>query len=234
MSDRAGSAPSNASLDPCHPTALRVHLMETGGSDRTCKRPRRRLRARPAARSRVSIRRTGSSSITITPAGSGAGPRRSAGPEPAAKAPEYERKVRRTVEGDRGQERSEDRAALDYLTGSAHENRAIPTTYNSPGPLLLCLASVAMPGCCCWPDLPRTTDRVLRPPRRSAWPRRIPVCRCGMSGTRIAAGEGDPQQGDRELEADFLVFIDGDVLIHPGFIARHVELARPGGSRPAA
>ena len=28
-------------------------------------------------------------------------------------------------------------------------------------------------------------------------------------------------------EADFLVFIDGDVLIHPGFIARHVAMARP-------
>ena len=29
-------------------------------------------------------------------------------------------------------------------------------------------------------------------------------------------------------EAEFLVFIDGDVLIHPAFIARHLELARPG------
>lgn len=28
-------------------------------------------------------------------------------------------------------------------------------------------------------------------------------------------------------EAAFLVFIDGDVLIHPGFVARHVALARP-------
>ena len=28
-------------------------------------------------------------------------------------------------------------------------------------------------------------------------------------------------------EAEFLVFIDGDVLIHPGFIARHLEIARP-------
>ena len=29
-------------------------------------------------------------------------------------------------------------------------------------------------------------------------------------------------------EAEFLIFIDGDVLIAPGFIARHLELARPG------
>jgi glycosyltransferase involved in cell wall biosynthesis len=29
-------------------------------------------------------------------------------------------------------------------------------------------------------------------------------------------------------EADFLFFIDGDVLIHPCFLARHLELARPG------
>jgi glycosyltransferase involved in cell wall biosynthesis len=28
-------------------------------------------------------------------------------------------------------------------------------------------------------------------------------------------------------EAEFLVFIDGDVMIHPGFVARHVALARP-------
>jgi GT2 family glycosyltransferase len=28
-------------------------------------------------------------------------------------------------------------------------------------------------------------------------------------------------------EADFLVFIDGDVMIHPDFVARHVALARP-------
>jgi hypothetical protein len=27
--------------------------------------------------------------------------------------------------------------------------------------------------------------------------------------------------------AEFLVFIDGDVMIHPGFVARHVALARP-------
>jgi glycosyltransferase involved in cell wall biosynthesis len=29
-------------------------------------------------------------------------------------------------------------------------------------------------------------------------------------------------------DAEFLVFIDGDVLIHPEFVARHLELARPG------
>ena len=28
-------------------------------------------------------------------------------------------------------------------------------------------------------------------------------------------------------QAEYLVFIDGDCLIHPGFIARHLELARP-------
>lgn len=28
-------------------------------------------------------------------------------------------------------------------------------------------------------------------------------------------------------EAEFLVFIDGDVLIHPDFVARHLEIARP-------
>jgi glycosyltransferase involved in cell wall biosynthesis len=29
-------------------------------------------------------------------------------------------------------------------------------------------------------------------------------------------------------EAEFLIFIDGDVLIAPGFVARHLELAAPG------
>ena len=29
-------------------------------------------------------------------------------------------------------------------------------------------------------------------------------------------------------EAEFLMFLDGDVLIHPDFLARHLELARPG------
>ncbi|MEM8570664.1 MAG: glycosyltransferase [Pseudomonadota bacterium] len=29
-------------------------------------------------------------------------------------------------------------------------------------------------------------------------------------------------------EAEFLIFLDGDVMIHPGFVARHLELARPG------
>jgi glycosyltransferase involved in cell wall biosynthesis len=30
-------------------------------------------------------------------------------------------------------------------------------------------------------------------------------------------------------DADFLIFTDGDCLLHPGFIARHVELAHPRG-----
>lgn len=28
-------------------------------------------------------------------------------------------------------------------------------------------------------------------------------------------------------EADYLIFIDGDCLIHPGFVARHLQVARP-------
>lgn len=28
-------------------------------------------------------------------------------------------------------------------------------------------------------------------------------------------------------DADYLIFIDGDCLIHPGFVARHLQLARP-------
>jgi GT2 family glycosyltransferase len=44
------------------------------------------------------------------------------------------------------------------------------------------------------------------------------------------AGFGKPAMLNRAVassDAEFLVFIDGDVMIHPGFMARHLAVARP-------
>ena len=106
----------------------------------------------------------------------------------------------------------------------------IIATYNSPRALRLCLASVAR-------------QRVL--------PDSIAIADDG-SGPEPAAVIAEFEAAHPELrvrhvwhedrgfekaailhkaiassEADFLVFIDGDVMIHPDFIARHLALARP-------
>jgi GT2 family glycosyltransferase len=107
----------------------------------------------------------------------------------------------------------------------------IVTTYDSPGALILCLTSVAA---------------------QSVLPDSICIADDGSGAATKAAIDGfataHPElcfrhvwQEDRGFEkaailnkaiassqADFLIFIDGDVLIHPDFIARHLELARPG------
>ncbi|GGH60156.1 glycosyltransferase [Frigidibacter albus] len=106
----------------------------------------------------------------------------------------------------------------------------ILSTYNSPRALVLTLLSVA---------------------RQTRRPESICVADDG-SGPETAAAIADVQarfpglpirhvwHEDRGFEknvilnkaiatsqAEYLVFIDGDCLIHPGFIARHLELARP-------
>jgi glycosyltransferase involved in cell wall biosynthesis len=107
----------------------------------------------------------------------------------------------------------------------------IVSTYNSPGPLLLCLASVA---------------------RQTVRPDSICIADDGSGPETKAAIDGfaaaHPDLSIRHVwhedrgfeknailnkamatsEADFLWFIDGDVLIHPDFLARHLEVARPG------
>jgi glycosyltransferase involved in cell wall biosynthesis len=107
----------------------------------------------------------------------------------------------------------------------------IVSTYNSPRALTLCLTSVA---------------------RQTVLPDSICIADDG-SGPETAAAiaafaEAHPELAIRHVwhedqgfekarilnraiatsEADFLFFIDGDVLIHPRFLARHLELARPG------
>jgi glycosyltransferase involved in cell wall biosynthesis len=107
----------------------------------------------------------------------------------------------------------------------------IVSTYNSPRALSLCLTSVA---------------------RQTRLPDSIAIADDGSGPETAAAVEAfaaaHPELAvrhvwheDRGFEkaailnraidgstAEFLVFIDGDVLIHPGFVARHLALARPG------
>jgi GT2 family glycosyltransferase len=106
----------------------------------------------------------------------------------------------------------------------------IVATYNSPRALTLCLTSVA---------------------RQTVFPGSIAIADDGLGLEAAAAIAGfaaaHPELSIRHVwhedrgfqkaailnkaiassEAEFLIFIDGDVMIHPGFIARHVALARP-------
>lgn len=107
----------------------------------------------------------------------------------------------------------------------------IVSTYDSVRPLLLCLASVT---------------------RQNLLPGSIAIADDGSGPETRAAVEAfaaaHPELAVRHVwhedegfrkteilnkaiagsEAEHLVFIDGDVMIHPCFLARHVELARPG------
>jgi GT2 family glycosyltransferase len=116
------------------------------------------------------------------------------------------------------------------IKADAVKTELIVATYNSPRALTLCLASVA---------------------RQTVLPDSIAIADDG-SGPETAAAIAAFAAAHPELrlrhvwhedagfrkavilnkaiatsEADFLVFIDGDVMIHPGFIARHLALARP-------
>ena len=102
-------------------------------------------------------------------------------------------------------------------------------TYNSPRALSLCLASVARQDR--RPDSIAIADDGSGPetralieafaaaspvPVRHVWHEDDGFRKAAILNRAIAASE-----------ADTLVFIDGDVMIHPGFVARHLELARP-------
>jgi glycosyltransferase involved in cell wall biosynthesis len=107
----------------------------------------------------------------------------------------------------------------------------IVATYNSPRALTLCLTSVARqtrpPDSICIADDgsgPETAAAIAA--FAAAHPelaiRHVWHEDTGFEKTRIL------NRAIATSEADFLVFIDGDVLIHPGFLARHLELATPG------
>ena len=107
----------------------------------------------------------------------------------------------------------------------------IITTYNSIRPLLLCLESVAFQtfrsGSICIADDgsgPATREAVDRFQAahpdlnlRHVWHEDRGFEKAAILNRAIASSE-----------ADYLFFLDGDVLIHPIFLARHAELARPG------
>lgn len=107
----------------------------------------------------------------------------------------------------------------------------IVSTYASPRALTLCLASVAAQTV--RPDSICIADDGSGPETRAAieafaaahpelevrhvWHEDRGFEKAAILNKAIASSE-----------AEFLIFIDGDVLIAPWFIARHLELARPG------
>jgi glycosyltransferase involved in cell wall biosynthesis len=107
----------------------------------------------------------------------------------------------------------------------------IVSTYNSPQALVLCLTSVAcqtvLPdGICIADDGSRPETRAavdafaaMHPELhfRYVWHEDRGFEKAAILNKAIATSD-----------AEFLIFIDGDVLIHPCFIARHLALARQG------
>ena len=82
MSDVRGVRAFKCVVDPCHLTALRVHSMETDGSERTCNDRGEAADAARAREARASIRPIICSSTTTTPAPRTSWRRRSAAAEP--------------------------------------------------------------------------------------------------------------------------------------------------------
>lgn len=102
-------------------------------------------------------------------------------------------------------------------------------TYNSPRALSLCLASVARQDR--RPESIAIADDGSGPETRAlveafAAASPVPVRHVWHEddGFRKAA---ILNRAIATSEAEVLIFIDGDVMIHPGFVARHLELARP-------
>ena len=105
----------------------------------------------------------------------------------------------------------------------------IVATYNSPRALAHCLASVARqdrrPDCIAIADdgsgpetraLVEAFAAASPVPVRHVWHEDDGFRKAAILNRAIATSE-----------AEVLIFIDGDVMIHPGFVARHLELARP-------
>lgn len=106
----------------------------------------------------------------------------------------------------------------------------IIATYNSPHALDLCLTGVmaqeTLPGSICIADDgsgPETTETVAKfrdnnPDMsvRHVWHEDRGFEKAAILNKALATSM-----------ADFVIFIDGDVLIHPTFITRHLALARP-------
>ncbi len=105
----------------------------------------------------------------------------------------------------------------------------IMATYENPRSLALCLASVArqtvMPGAICIADDgsgPETAAVIAAFRARGMALRHLWHEDRGFEKGLIL------NKAIASSEAEFLIFIDGDVMIHPTFVARHLALARPG------
>lgn len=116
------------------------------------------------------------------------------------------------------------------MTVSACGSELIVSTYNSVGPLLLCLASVAWqdraPGSICVADDGSGPETAAAIADFAARHPAVPVRHVWHEDRGFEKG-AILNKAIASSEAGFLIFIDGDVLIHPCFIARHLELARP-------
>jgi glycosyltransferase involved in cell wall biosynthesis len=107
----------------------------------------------------------------------------------------------------------------------------IVSTYNSPRALTLCLTSVARQTV--RPDSICIADDGSGPETRAAldaFAAEHPELRFRHVWHEDRGFEKGAilNKAIASSDAEFLVFIDGDVLIHPGFVARHLEMARPG------
>lgn len=119
MSDIRGVRAFKVIADPCHLTALRVHSMETDGSEATCN-DRGEGVAREKARNAPGFYSAEHLQLNhyYTRSESELAAKIGRGPNLAAKRSEYERKVRRTVANIEAEE-VEDRAAVDFLARTA-------------------------------------------------------------------------------------------------------------------
>jgi glycosyltransferase involved in cell wall biosynthesis len=110
------------------------------------------------------------------------------------------------------------------------QSELIVATYNNPRSLALCLASVACQrvaagGICIADDGSGPETAAVIEAFRAAHPEIVlrhvwhedTGFRKAVILNRAIASSG----------AEFLIFIDGDVMIHPDFVARHLALARP-------
>ena len=234
MSEVRGVRAFKCVVDPCHLTAVRVHSMETDGSARHGQRPRRGGGREDAGAAGVLFGGPPAAQPLLHALGGGAGGEDRAGAEPGGEvagvcaqgAPHGGEHRGRRGRGPGGARLS----GADRL-GGPMRTELIVSTYNSPRALTLCLTSVArqtvLPDGICIADDgsgPETKAAVeafaaAHPelPVRHVWHEDRGFEKAAILNRAIATSE-----------AEFLIFIDGDVLIDPGFIARHLELARPG------
>ena len=109
------------------------------------------------------------------------------------------------------------------------DSELIIATYNNPRALALCLTSIrgqrVLPQGICFADdgsgaeTKAIIDGFALPgvAVRHVWHEDAGFRKCEILNKAIATSA-----------ADYLIFIDGDVMIHPGFIARHLATARRG------